>query len=401
MSQTATHENVKGGPSIFPLTGATLTANFLFGGGAALILLSLIGACHNPQQWAYSWLYSFLFYFTLAAGSLFWCVVHHAVHAAWTTLFRRLWENLAALLPVLAFLFLPVIVCGPMIYSWMRPAELAHSAALREKAAYLCDWFFYVRSGLYFLVFISIAFFYRRESVQQDHDGNPVHTAVLQRKSYVLLALFGVAITFASFDWIMTLDYHWSSTMFGVTIFAGAATASAALVILMTLGLQQAGYMGMVNKEHYQLLGKVLFSFLTFWAWVSFGQYLFIWYANIPEETIFFIDRSKGTWLDMAHGMILFKFVIPFCILLLQATKRSSFWLGLMAASVLLGHAIELYWLVMPTLHPEGVVLHWLDVVIWAGMALILASFFMRRSSTDAIYPIRDPRLQEAIESYN
>jgi hypothetical protein len=401
MSHIATDASPGSSRTIFPLAGATLTANFLLGSGLVLILGTAAGALWHPQEAAFAWLFGFLYFFTIVGGSLFWSVVHHAVHAAWTTLFRRLWENVAALFPVLAFLFLPLFFCGPTLYQWMQPDIQANDPALHEKANYLCPWFFYVRAILFFLVFISIALFYRRHSVSQDRDGSPVHSAILQERSYVLLALFGLSITYASFDWIMSLDFHWASTMFGVTIFAGAATSSAALIILLTLGLQKAGYLKMVHVEHYHLLGKVLFSFVTFWAWVSFAQYLFIWYANIPEETVFFIDRSKGTWAQMAYAMMIFNFAIPFLILLFQATKRSPFFLALTAGSVLLGHGIELYWLVMPTLHPAGVTLHWLDVVTWVGMALILASYFIRYSATDAIYPVRDPRLPEATDTYN
>jgi hypothetical protein len=368
--------------------------------GAVVLLVAALGSLTEAKQLAYSWCFSFLFFFTVVAGSLFWTLVHHATGAGWSTLLRRLMENVADLFPVIAVLFLPLIVMGPDLYEWMQPAKAADHV-VQEKALYLNFPFWLVRAAGYFAVFIGVAYFYRKISVRQDQDGCAVYSVQLQKPVYLLSLLAGLCLIFASFDWIMALDYHWYSTMFPVTIVAGAGLAGIAVLILHTLLLKRLGYLAAVGVEHYHLLGKVLFSFVCFWGWVSLGQYLFIWYANIPEETIFFIERNVGSWAVICVLSTVFKVVIPFIGLLLQAAKRNPLWLGLMAGSVLLGHALELYWLVLPQLHADGWTPHWLDVVCWLGMFLVLCSFLLQKATKAAIYPVKDPRLLESVECYN
>lgn len=401
MSNGATTATTRPDRVIFPKQAAHIPANFLLIVGGICLLITAIGAYQQPAQFAHSWLFSYLYFFTLVLGCLFWTMVHHATNAGWSTLIRRQMENVAGLFPVLLGLFIPLLLCGPTLYGWMQPDAATHDHALHEKALYLNLPFYYLRVIFYFAVFIGLALYYRHHSVQQDSDGCAVHSIRLRAPSYVLAMVLGMAVIFSAFDWVMSLDYHWYSTMFSVTIFAGSGLSGMALIILIVLALQRGGYLGAVGAEHYQLMGKVLFSFTLFWAWVSIAQYLLIWYANIPEETIFFVKRNEGSWLIISLLIITFKFAIPFLGLLFQAAKRNPAWLGKMAGAVLLGQAIDLYWHVLPQIHPTGWAPHWLDIVIWVGMGLILTSFFLRKLSSAAVYPVRDPRLRESVECYN
>ena len=175
--------------------------------------------------------------------------------------------------------------------------SVGHDPVLDSKRAYLNWHFFLIRTIFYFAFFSGAALLFRRFSVQQDRDGNPAYTIRMRQVAFISLPLFGVSLTFGAYDWLLGLDYHWFSTMWGVYIFAGAAGSSMSLLVLIMTGLRNAGYFkDTVTMEHYHIMGKWMLAFCVFWAYIGFSQYMLIWYANMPEETEYFIRRNTESW---------------------------------------------------------------------------------------------------------
>ena len=266
------------------------------------LALCVVGAFLNPHQFSYSWLFAFAFFFTLCAGCFFWTIVHHATDADWSVVVRRQLENIGALLVALAVLFVPILLLRRHLYSWMDiPPGVEH--ALDAKRAYLNWPFFLLRAVVFLGFFLCAALVLRRLSVKQDKDGNPRFTILMRKVAFISLPMFALCLTFGAFDWLMSLNYHWFSTMFGVYIFAGAAGSSMSLLVLVITALRRAGYLkDIITLEHYHIMGKWMLAFTIFWAYIGFGQYMLIWYANIPEETAILHYSKHGIVVGAEHA---------------------------------------------------------------------------------------------------
>src|SRR5438045_939842 len=292
-------------------------------GLAALLGLALcvVGAFVSPMQFSYSWLFGFIYFFTLCCGCLFWTIVHHATDAEWSVVVRRQLENIALLLTVLAIFAIPILLLRHQLFEWMNiPPGRDH--ILDSKRQYLNWPFFAFRALLYFVLLGGVAFLLRRFSVAQDRDGNPRFTVWMRKVAFAGLPIFGLALTFAAFDWLMGLNYRWYSTMWGPYIFAGAVGSSMSLLVLVTTALRKAGYLNVVTMEHYHIMGKWMLAFCIFWAYIGFGQSILIWYANIPEETQFFITRNTESWWALSMLLVVGRFFVCFGILLLRSIKK-------------------------------------------------------------------------------
>ena len=365
-------------------------------------LLSILGSWINPTQFAFSWFFAFYFFFTIIMGAAYWTMLHYACASAWSVLVRRIWENLLGLVPAMFVLFIPLLCywLRDILWTWGSPLH-AHDHEVAKRAGYLNVPFFYFRVLLYFAYFGAVALFYRRWSIQQDLDGNPVLTRRAYLCSYMGLVLFGLVVTFVGVDWLMGLDWHWSSSLFGVYNFAICAQASMAATIVIVAWLLWHGYLKPLNAEHYHLMGKLLFGFTIFWAYIAFGQFLLIWFANIPEETIFYNDHNRGLWKQVSYFLIIGKFVFPVIYLLSQDTKRSLKGLTVVAAWLLFMHGIELYWYIMPYAHPKSILPSWQDFVAFLTVFSILGWIFIRVTASSALFPLRDPRLVESLTVTN
>jgi hypothetical protein len=365
------------------------------------------GKQEHVKYFAHAYLWAFMYFYTIMAGGLFWTMLHHATNGGWGTLIRRQSENLAWMAPVMAFLFLPLFFLREKLWKWIDPAKSLVDEAFIAKQAYFTfpgaghGSFFYTRLLFFFAFWIGAAYFFRRMSMKQDENGSIVYSSKMQKWSYGFIPLFAICITFSAIDWVMALDYHWYSTMWGVYLFAGTAGSSMATMILVILALKSRSLLGLVNKEHLHIMGKLLFAFTVFWAYIAFSQYMLIWYANIPEETLFFEVRNVGTWRYVAILLVICRFAIPFLLLLTQGAKQTPWRIGLAAGWVLTWHAVDHYWMIMPLVQTEGWHPHFLDLAIWLGMAAVLVSFFLRAISSANLYPIRDPRLAESIHLKN
>ncbi len=376
--------------------------SFVLGVVAVIALvLCLVGAFVSPHQFSYSWLFAFGFFFTLCAGCFFWTIVHHATDAEWSVVVRRQLENIAVLLTVLAVLFVPILLLRHHLYSWMdipRGVE----AALDSKRAYLNSQFFVLRAVVFLGFFLLAALALRRFSVLQDKDGNPRFTIDMRKVSFISLPMFALCLTFGAFDWLMSLNYRWFSTMFGVYIFAGTAGSSMALLVLVITALRQAGYLKeVVTVEHYHIMGKWMLAFCIFWAYIGFGQYMLIWYANIPEETQFFITRNTQSWWAMSMLLVVGRFFIPFPILLMQSIKKHPHQLSILAGWMLFMQMLDIYIIVLPALHGTGVRVSIWDLISLIAIGATLGFVYLRIVARTSLFPVRDPRLIESLNLVN
>ena len=376
--------------------------SFLLGLIAFVALaLCVVGAVMNPHQFSYSWLFAFAFFFTLCAGCFFWTIVHHATDAEWSVVVRRQLENLATLLVVLAILFVPILLLRHHLYSWMDIPPGAE-ASLDSKRAYLNWDFFLGRAVLFFGFFIFASLSLRRLSVRQDKDGNPRFTIWMRKVAFISLPMFALCLTFGAFDWLMSLNYHWFSTMFGVYIFAGAAGSSMSLLVLVITALRQAGYLkDVVTLEHYHIMGKWMLAFCIFWAYIGFGQYMLIWYANMPEETEYFITRNTESWWALSMLLVVGRFFGPFAILLLRSIKKEPHRLCYVAGWIVCMQMLDMYLVILPALHGTAVHVSIWDLVSLIAVGATLGFVYLQVVPRTSLFPVRDPRLIESLKLTN
>ena len=363
--------------------------------------LSVVGAFVSAKQFSFSWLFAFAFYFTILAGCFFWIVVHHVVDAEWSVVVRRQLENLAMLLAVMVVFFIPIVIYRHHLYEWMN-IKPGLDTILDSKRAYLNWHFFVVRSIFYFVFFIAATLLFRRFSIRQDRDGNPAFTINMRRLAFVSLPLFAFSITFGAYDWLLGIDYHWFSTMWGVYIFAGAAGSSMSLLVLVITALRKAGYLQeTVTPEHYHIMGKWMLAFSVFWAYIGFSQYMLIRYANMPEETEYFIHRNTESWNAMSLFLVIGRFFVPFAILLMQGLKRKPARLSLIAGWIVFMQLVDIYIVILPALHGAGVLVSIWDFMPLIGMGATLAFVFLWILRRSSLFPNRDPRLLESLHIVN
>ena len=396
------HEITPPEPEKFDLKHVAGLQNILLGAGVAGIAVSVIGAFISTKQFAFSWLFGFSYFFTICCGALFWTSLQHATDSEWSVLVRRQMENIAKLLPYFGLFFLPLILfCAPLLWKWWN-IEPGVDPLLDAKSGYLNHTFFWVRAVAYFgfLAWISTTLY--KSSTAQDADGAAKHTFTMRKFGIGGIAVVALSLSFSGFDWLMGLDYHWFSTMWGVYIFAGAAGSSMSLLVLLITALKSKGYLKAVNNEHYHIMGKFMLAFTIFWAYIGFSQYMLIWYANIPEETIYFRIRNTESWWYFSQSLVVCRFFLPFPVLLMQATKKTKY-INWVAAWILLMQLLDIFVIVLPALHPTGV--QFSDVFFSAcslvGIGGILGWLFLRIIGQSNLFPMRDPRLLGSIKLSN
>lgn len=389
------------------------------GVGALGVACAIAGYAIDPRRFAFAYLMGFLTVLTMALGSTFFVLIQHLTGAGWSVTVRRASEFFVAgaiIIPVLAF---PNLLNLGELYPWWQhghelnlaqqlgPEHALHQATLAKKLGYLQPSFFFIRAAIYLLVWMWLSTRLFSYSTNQDRTGDPRWTLQLQRMAPVATILFAFSLNFASFDWFMSLEPNWYSTMFGVRLFATSVVFALALNILVTLGFHRAGISkGAIHVEHFHDLGKLLFGFLVFWAYISFSEFFLIWYAAIPEETIYFHRRwDTGSWRMVSLSLVVVKFIIPFFLLMSRNAKRNLGLLGLGAGCITLLHVVEMYYWVMPHFQEGGIALSPAGIITDLGgllscVGLYLAVVF-RRMLNHPVIPVRDPRLQRAIDFVN
>ena len=321
----------------------------------------------EPRRVGLAYLTPFVYFLFIALGSLFFVSIQHVSHAGWSVNVRRIFEAISSYLPWSILLLIPLVYFGNFLYEWYHPEHFEHDPILKKKEPYLNLPFFIVRLLVFFAGWL---FFYKKLvsfSLKQDRDGKVLWTDKAVKYSVWFLLFFVPSFSLLSVDLLMSLDSHWFSTIFGVYTFAGAFQSALAVIILLTIYFMPHSK-GKINNNHLHDLGKFLMGMTLFWAYIAFSQYMLIWYANLPEETTFYVPRSKGSWAIVSIALIVFKFVVPFICLLPRWVKRNIKTMAVLSSLILIMQYVDLYWLIYPAFYPE-VSWGWLDAVFLLGFA--------------------------------
>jgi hypothetical protein len=319
--------------------------------------------------------------------------------AGWGFTIQRPLEAGARTLPLMAVLFLPIVAGMHSLYEWTHENVVAADKLLQQKAAYLNQPFFFIRTAIYFAVWLVTAYLMIRWAQQLDNSGDARLSQRLRNASAPGLLLFGLTASFAAVDWIMSLEPHWFSTIFGLIVIAGQVLSTFAFSILVvrTLAAHEP-YAGQVGAQQFHDLGNLTFAFTMLWAYLNFSQLLIIWSGNLPETIPWYVNRSSGGWLTMAQALAVLHFALPFFLLLSRKTKKDIRLLSRVAVLLLVMRLVDLYWVVGPVFHPKEFALHWLDIAAPVGIGGIWVWMYMRQLKARPVLPERDPRMEGAFE---
>ncbi|HEU4728601.1 MAG TPA: hypothetical protein VFT22_11940 [Kofleriaceae bacterium] len=367
--------------------------------GVAGAIATAIGHAVDPAQAAFSYLTAWSFALSIALGALIFALIGHAVDARWTIVFQRFTEAITSTLPVLAIGFVPVALAARWLYPWVDPAAAGvdPEAATRiaHKARYLNLGFWSFRAVAYLALWIAIAELLARWAARFGRDPGAIGRA--RALSAVALPAVGLTLTFAAFDWLMSLTPLWYSTIFGLLYFSGGFVAAMSLVAVIACAARRVPEVAAgVGASHTGALGRMMFAFLVFWAYMEFAQGLIIWIANKPDEVPWYIARGAGRWGGVFALLVVGHFAVPFFALLSRPLKRRPVFLAIAGAWLVAMHYVDVYWLVMPVLHP-ALTIHWLDLAApCAVLGLSTAGACVRAPARDVI--VRDdPRLAAAV----
>lgn len=366
-------------------------------------LLTLIGALVDHKAFYYSWLTAFMFYLSLGLGALFLVLAHHLFDAGWSVPIRRFCEHIATRLPWMAILFLPIWIKRHSIFPWLN--ELDHpNHSLHAKNPLFSEAGFTVSAIACFLVWWLLSNRLRSWSLEQDVTGDAKATYRMRFWSGLGVVLFALSLTLAAVMWMKSLMYEWFSTMYGVWYFAGSVWLMLATAYMITMILDRQGVLTEVLHEHqYYFLGSLMFAFTVFYAYVTFAQYFIIWNANMPEETFWYYLREKGTWFAISMVIIFGHFLLPFLALLRIDVKSMFKWMVPLCLWAWLMRWVDLSFNIMPSPYPNGYPFQffWLHIGCWAFMGGLFAWSFLREYAKYPPYPVKDPRLIEAMGHYH
>ncbi|HUR21845.1 MAG TPA: hypothetical protein VMZ90_13610 [Vicinamibacterales bacterium] len=359
-----------------------------------------IGGWMDHDQFFRSWLIGFLFCVGLSMGSLGLLMLQHMSGGQWGMVGRRVFEAGSRNLPLVVLMFIPIIFGLHSLYPWARPDVVAGDAILQMKAPYLNVKFFIARAVLYFAVWLLMSFLLNKWSAAQDRGEvaiDPGDTVRFRTVSAPGILVYVILMTFASVDWVMSLDPHWYSTIFGFILIAGQGLGAFALVIAVLASIRDSEPMrSYLNEGHFLDLGKLLLAFVMLWAYFSFSQFLIIWSGNLPEEIPFFLERLRHGWQYVSLLLVIGHFALPFALLLSRKLKKQSGRLALVAIIVLFMRYVDLLWLVEPMFEHHGFPIHWMDVALPAGLTATWFFLFARNLSSRPLLPLNDPYLKEA-----
>ncbi len=363
------------------------------------LVIAILGYVVDPVRSAFNNVLLLMFVTSIGLGSLFLVAIEYIGGAVWSTPFRRVAEILASTLLILPVLAIPVYFNLHGVYHWTHLDLVASDENLAQKSGYLNQTFFTIRVIAYFVVWILFYYLITRNSYKQDETKDQVLTKKNLRLSAIFIPFFAVTVTFAAIDWMMSLEPHWFSTIFGIYYFAGTFLGALALITFLVVYLNEKGIFAKgVVSDHYYSFGALLYGFLNFWAYIAFSQFMLIWYANLPEETFWFINRWEGSWLIFSILFILIHFLIPFFALVSQPAKTNPKRLKFMSVWLVIAHFLDLYFIIMPTFSPNGVVFGWIEMGFFILSIGIVLLFFAVKSKGVNLVPIGDPKLKRGLD---
>lgn len=381
----------------------------LTAGVAGLILAVVLGvAMGGMLRVALAYLLALMFFLSISLGGLFFVAVNHLTRAGWSVVVRRLAELLACGVAPIGVLFIPIVLAvllGSSIpFIWNDANLVAGDALLKGKQPYLNAPFFAIRCVGYFAIWLLMIRKLFGMSLQQDQTGDPALSNRMESFSAPGLILFALTITFAAFDWIMSLDPYWFSTIYGVYYFAGGVMAFMATLLITVVNLQKQGLLrDAISVEHIHDIGKLMFGFICFWAYIAMSQYLLIWYANIPEETTWFKYRQEGGWEYVSIALIVGHFALPFVGFVSRNMKRNAKIAACWAAFMLLMHWIDLFWLIYPNFHEKfpAPPVPLVELAALVGVGGIWLGGILYFTGDKPLIPLKDPRLGESLAFHN
>jgi hypothetical protein len=374
-----------------------LQQRLLIGGGIGA-LVSLAGLFMDPTQFLQSYLMSYMLCLGVTLGCLALGMVHQLSGGAWGVVIRRPIGAAARVLPVMTLLFLPIVLGMSRLYPWTSADLVAHDEVLQHKHAYLNTPFFLARAAIYFLVWNGLSYFLNAWSLEQDRNPDPRFARRMQRLSAGGLLAYGLSITFASFDWMMSLEPHWFSTIYGVLIIGGQGLSALAFLIVVLVWLSRRAPLDrIIVPAHFHDLGNLMLAFVMLWAYFAFSQYLIIWSGNLPAEIAWYLHRLQTGWRFVGITLILCHFAAPFVVLLSRTVKREPNLLVKVAVGILIVRLVDLFWLIAPEFHRTGLAVSWLDVVLPLTLGSIWLGCFIWQLRGRAILPLHDPEFDEAL----
>lgn len=352
----------------------------------------------NQTQFFRSYLVSYLFVLGIPHGCLVILMIYHLTGGSWGFLIRRILEAGTRTLPLMALLFLPLLVGLPNLYIWAQPEKVAAQEGLQHKQVYLNIPFFIGRAVLYFALWIAFAWLLNHWSRRQDETGDPQLAERLEKFSGIGLAMFGITITFASVDWIMSLQPAFRSTIFGPVVASGEIlTAMAWALIILDWLVIQPPREDVVSVQTLNDLGNLFFTFLVIWGYLEFFQFMLIWMANLPYDIIWYLARTQGIWKYLTWALLLFHLVIPFFLLLLRDVKQNPRMLSWLAGLILFMHLIFLYYQVLPAFPATGILDHWMDMFQPLALGGFWLAYFLWNFQRMPLLPAHDPSEKSAI----
>lgn len=375
------------------------------------LVMAVIAYTNNPLRASFASLIGFMFLLSIGLGSLFLVALEYLAGATWSVPFRRIAEILSSLVIIAPILAIPVLFNMHEMYEWTNKAVVDASHALTQKKAYLDINFFYIRFvgiisllGLFYYIFT-------KNSLKQDISGDQKLTTFNVKLSALFMPVFAIGLSLLAIDFMMSLEPKWFSTIYGVYYFAGSFWVAIALITLFAVNFNERGLLGTgINKDHYYSLGALMFAFTAFWTYIAFSQFMLIWYANLPEETFWFIPRMTGGWGVISIGLIVTHFVVPFFMLIQRPSKTNPSRLKLVAIMILAFHIYDLYWLIYPTYSRIQSVVQkdaslisspffgWIEIsyiILALGILLTVFSFVGKGKN---LIPIGDPKLKRAMD---
>jgi len=391
------------GPLATRLKGLGMTAGVVCL-GAAVVWGLMLG--DEMRRFLHSYLLAFTYFLSFALGGLFFVLVQHLTGSTALVVVRRLAEMLTAAFPILFVLSLGIIiplwVGNHSLYLWSDADAVRGDHILEAKAGYLNAPFFAIRMLIYFTVWMVLSRYFLKRSVEQDTSGDPALSARMKKVAGPATILFAVTTAWAGFDLLMSLTPHWFSTIWGVYYFAGSAISVYALLAIMSFMLQKSGRVTRsITVEHYHDCGKMTNAFTLFWAYIGFSQFMLIWAANIPEESVFFRPRMFTEWKWISIALLVLHFCVPFVGMMSRHVKRNPPLLALWCMYMLAVHLFDLYWIVMPAFSPDKIVIHPIDLLCVAGVGGLFLFGAVSVAGSARLIPVRDPNLRTSLRFIN
>lgn len=365
-----------------------------------VILFGLALIKDGDRAW-YGFLTAFMYWTNLALGGLFFTAIQHITKAGWSVNIRRISESFTAFLPIAALGAVALLFGAKHLYIWFDPEVVAGDAILQGKSAYLNPTFFVIRLVVFFGLWLTFSKLIVGHSLKQDVDGDAKWTLRNVPTSIAFLFTFALSYSLFSVDTLMSLQPHWFSTIWGIYNFAGLFQSFLAMLILFVIYSMKMGWLrGLVGEDHLHDLGKFLKGFTVFMAYIGFSQFILIWYANLPEETIFYLARSNGWWMAISLSLLILKFAVPFLLLLPRWAKRTPSHLAMVSVLILIMQYVDIHWMVYPNLDPYSPHFSWQEIgpfALFGGLFLWSVTGFL---SKNKLVPVRDPRIEESIHHH-